>query len=107
KTNTEQQRRNLIRVMNERELKKLAYETISNEKRNKGVAWLTIDNAPANGIDEGLMSELESASEELANDEEVRVVVLASNHEQTCVAGLALKKAMQPGPDGDDDENAI
>src|SRR5699024_10377094 len=65
------------------------------------------DNAPANAIDEALMSELESASEELANDEEVRVVVLASNHEKTFVAGLDLKNAMQPGTDGDDDENPI
>ena len=85
----------------------MAYETISIEKRNKGVAWLTIDNAPANAIDEALMSELESASEDLAKDEEVRVVVLASNHEKTFVAGLDLKNAMQPGTDGDDDESPI
>src|SRR5699024_3279044 len=75
--------------------------------RKQGVAWLTIDDAPAKAIEEALMTDLDSASEELANDEEVRDVVLASNHEKTFVACLDLKNAMQPGTGGDDDENPI
>ncbi|QKY68750.1 enoyl-CoA hydratase/isomerase family protein [Lentibacillus sp. CBA3610] len=85
----------------------MPYETIAIEKRNKGIAWLTIDNPPANAINETLMQDLEAAADELTADKSVRVVVIASNHKKTFVAGLDLKNAMSPSTDHGDDDNMI
>lgn len=85
----------------------MSYATISIEKRNKGIAWVTIDNPPANTINETLMQDLEAVADELAEDKDVRVVVLSSAHEKTFVAGLDFKDAISSSSDNGDDDNLI
>lgn len=84
----------------------MVYETVQIEKRNKGVAWLFIDNPPANTISNTVMNELEVAAETLSKDEDIRVVVIASKHPKTFLAGADLKGAIQGEP-SDDGENVI
>ncbi|HET7580053.1 MAG TPA: enoyl-CoA hydratase/isomerase family protein [Bacillales bacterium] len=75
----------------------MAYETIQMDRRYKGVAWITIDNPPANAISDQLMEELEAAADELGEDKSVRVVVITSAHHKTFVAGADLKGMIQNG----------
>jgi enoyl-CoA hydratase len=69
----------------------MPYQTLRIDRKNKGVAWVTIDNPPANAISEELMMELESVAEELGADKSVRVIVVASANEKTFLAGADLK----------------
>lgn len=75
----------------------MAYETLRLERRAKGVAWIIIDHPPANAISERLMEELEKAADELEADRGVRVVVIASAHPKTFLAGADLKDMIQRG----------
>lgn len=84
----------------------VSYQTIKIDKRNKGVTWITIDNPPVNAIGEELMEELESAVDELTEDNSVRVVVLTSNHEKIFLAGADLKGMIQQSTN-DESENTI
>jgi enoyl-CoA hydratase len=75
----------------------LSYESIRIDRRDKGVAWITIDNPPANAISDQLMIDLENAADELEADHSVRVIVITSAHEKTFVAGADLKGMIQKG----------
>ncbi|UOE75808.1 enoyl-CoA hydratase/isomerase family protein [Parageobacillus thermoglucosidasius] len=75
----------------------MSYETIQIDRRDKGVAWIIIDNPPANAISEKLMTDLEQAADELGADPSVRVIVITSAHEKTFVAGADLKAMIQSG----------
>ncbi|EZP76484.1 enoyl-CoA hydratase/isomerase [Parageobacillus genomosp. 1] len=75
----------------------MSYETIRIDRREKGVAWVVIDNPPANAVSEQLMRDLERAADELEADPSVRVVVITSAHEKTFVAGADLKAMIQSG----------
>lgn len=75
----------------------MSYETIRIERKNKGVAWITIDNPPANAISDELMEDLEAAANELGSNDSVRVVVITSAHHKTFVAGADLKGMIQKG----------
>ncbi|WP_164667966.1 enoyl-CoA hydratase/isomerase family protein [Virgibacillus doumboii] len=85
----------------------MTYQTIKIDKRNKGVAWITVDNPPANAIGEELMQELEAAADELTQEDSVRVVVIASNHPKIFLAGADLKGMNQNSGDHQDEENMI
>jgi len=83
----------------------MSYKSIEVEKQNKGVTWLYINNEPVNAIDDILMDELEEAADQLENDEETRVIVIASRHEKIFLAGADLKGLMAgtgPSDDGSD-----
>ncbi|PWA13044.1 enoyl-CoA hydratase [Pueribacillus theae] len=75
----------------------MSYQTITIDRREKGIAWIIIDNPPANAISDTLMSDLERAADELESDKAVRVVVITSAHEKTFVAGADLKGMIQGG----------
>src|SRR5690625_930076 len=85
----------------------MPYKTLSVEKRNKGVAWIMVDNPPANAIGTELMDELVAVADELAVDESVRVIVVTSNHPKTFLAGADLQGLMQGGDELAADENPI
>lgn len=72
----------------------MEYETIEIEKRHKGVTWVYINHPPVNAIDDRLMFELERVADQLEDDEETRVIVLASRHEKVFLAGADLKSLM-------------
>ena len=83
----------------------MSYKSIEVEKQNKGVTWLYINNEPVNAIDDILMDELEEAADQLENDKETRVIVIASRHEKIFLAGADLKGLMAgtgPSDDGSD-----
>src|SRR5690625_5144461 len=83
----------------------MSYKSIKVEKQNKGVTWLYINNEPVNAIDDILMDELEEAADQLENDKETRVIVIASRHEKIFLAGADLKGLMAgtgPSDDGSD-----
>lgn len=83
----------------------MSYETVEIEKRAQGVAWVYINNEPVNAIDETLMEELERIAQTLENDDDVRVIVIASRHEKIFLAGADLKGLMgstTPSEDGSD-----
>ena len=67
------------------------FRTLRIERHNKGVCVWTIDNAPANAIDDTLMEDLTKASELFAADKETRVIVLTSAHPKNFLAGADLK----------------
>src|SRR5690625_6902293 len=85
----------------------MPYKTLSVEKRNKGVAWVIVDNPPANAIGTELMDELGAVADELEADESVRVIVVTSNHPKTFLAGADLQGLMQGGDELAADENPI
>lgn len=85
----------------------MTFQTIQIEKRDKGVAWITIDNPPTNAIGEELMQDMEAAADELDQDTSVRVVIIASNHHKIFLAGADLKEMIQSGGDYAGEENAI
>lgn len=85
----------------------MAYEKIQIDSRDKGVAWITVDNPPANAIDDELMADLETAAEELGKDDAVRVVVITSAHHKTFLAGADLKGMIQNGNKYAEEENGI
>lgn len=84
----------------------MTYRTLKIDRRGKGVAWVLIDNPPANAISEALMADLEACAEELEADNQVRVIVVHSLHEKTFLAGADLKGMIMGGsryagdPDG-------
>lgn len=86
---------------------KLSYETLTIEKRNKGIAWIIIDNPPANAIGEKLMKDLESAAKELLADQSVRVVVISSRHPKIFLSGADLKGMIMNSGNYSDEENFI
>ena len=51
-------------------------KTVREEDREGGVRWLVLDRAPANAIDEELLSDLADAVERARTDDAVRAVVL-------------------------------
>lgn len=85
----------------------MTYQTIAIDRRNKGVAWITVNNPPANAIGETLMQDLESAVDKLEEDTTVRVIVLASNHPKIFLAGADLKGMIQDTGNQQDGENMI
>ncbi|WP_449355314.1 enoyl-CoA hydratase/isomerase family protein [Virgibacillus natechei] len=85
----------------------MSYQTITIEKRAKGVAWITVNHPPANAIGEQLMQDLEAAVDELTEDDTVRVVVVASAHEKIFLAGADLKGMIQNSGDADGEEDMI
>src|SRR5699024_896030 len=85
----------------------MTYQSITIDKRNKGVAWITVDNPPANAIGEELMQELEAAADALTADASVRVAVIASKHEKVFLAGADLKGMMHNSGEWEDKDNII
>jgi len=85
----------------------VSYQTLQIERREKGIAWVTIDNPPANAISETLMQDLESCAEELGSDDAVRVIVVTSAHPKTFLAGADLKGMIMNGAQYAGDENGI
>lgn len=85
----------------------MSYETLEIQKRDKGVTWIMIDYPPVNAIDDKLMNELEQAADRLENDDEVRVVVITSNHPKIFLAGADLKAMIAGASDYAGDENGI
>lgn len=85
----------------------MSYELMHIEKRDKGVAWIFVDNPPANTIGEQLMKELEQAADELTEDSSVRVVIITSKHPDIFLAGADLAGMNQDGGEISDDEDPI
>lgn len=85
----------------------MSYQAIRVERRDKGVAWIIVDNPPANAIDDVLMQDLENAADELGNDKAVRVVVIASAHPKIFLAGADLKGMVQNSGKYVGEDNAI
>lgn len=85
----------------------MSYQTLQIDRKDKGVAWVTVDNPPANAIGDDLMHDLETAAEELGGDDTVRVVVITSAHHKTFLAGADLKGMMQSGSKYAGQENGI
>lgn len=85
----------------------MPYETIEIERKDKGVAWIIVDNQPVNAIGEELMLDLEAAADELTEDDSVRVVVITSAHPKIFLAGADLKGMIQNSGDLVGEENAI
>ncbi|TKC19540.1 enoyl-CoA hydratase/isomerase family protein [Robertmurraya kyonggiensis] len=71
------------------------YQTLMVEKRVKGVAWVTINNPPANAIGDDLMYELEHVAKVLKDDPSVRVIVITSAHPKSFLAGADLMGIIQ------------
>lgn len=88
-------------------MNELSYEKIQIDRKDKGVAWITIDNPPANAIGDDLMQDLEAAAEELGKDDAVRVVVITSAHHKSFLAGADLKGMIQNGNKYAGEENGI
>ena len=60
-------------------------------RKDAGVAWLTLDHPPINLLDLSLIGELLRVGEELATDEEVRVIVLESADREFFIAHADVK----------------
>ncbi|WP_449619845.1 enoyl-CoA hydratase/isomerase family protein [Robertmurraya sp. Marseille-Q9965] len=71
------------------------YQTLKVEKREMGVAWVTINNPPANTIGDELMFELVHMANDLKDDPSVRVVVITSAHPKIFLAGADLMGIIQ------------
>ncbi len=87
--------------------KNVSYQTLEIRKREKGVAWMIINNPPVNTITETLMNELEDAAGRLADDDAVRVLVIASAHPKIFLAGADLKAMIEDGAALAGQENGI
>ncbi|MFD2639353.1 enoyl-CoA hydratase/isomerase family protein [Piscibacillus salipiscarius] len=85
----------------------MSYQTLHIERRDQGVAWIWINHPPANAIGEELMQDLEAAVDELSFDDQVRVVVVASDHPKTFLAGADLKGMISGEHDFTEEENGI
>ena len=55
-------------------------------RKDRGVAWVTIDNPPINLFDVALMIEMESLGRELEADDEVRAIVFQSANPEFFIA---------------------
>jgi enoyl-CoA hydratase len=77
----------------------MAYQALKVERRDKGVVLWTIDNPPANAINDALLEDLDHAAETFGADKETRVIVVTSAHPKTFLAGADLKMMMQSGGD--------
>jgi enoyl-CoA hydratase/carnithine racemase len=64
-------------------------------RREAGVAWLEIDHPPINLFDAPLIGEMERASRELAQDPEVRAVVVASADPDFFIAHADVRLILQ------------
>src|SRR5699024_1576404 len=82
---------------------KMTYSCLTMEIRNKGVAWVTIDHPPVNAIGEELMAELHQVADEVIEENNIRVLVLTSNHPKIFLAGADLKGVM--GADSSNEED--
>lgn len=82
-------------------------ETLQIDKKEKGIAWVYINNEPVNAIGEQLMEELELAVADFTNDPKVRVVVVTSKHPKNFLAGADLKGMFASGQSLSDEEDAI
>jgi enoyl-CoA hydratase len=69
----------------------MTYSTLRIERREPGISLWTIDNPPANAVSELLLQDIDRAVAASANDTSVRVVVIASAHPKTFLAGADLK----------------
>lgn len=85
----------------------MEFATINIHKRDKGVAWLMINNPPVNAINDTLMDDLEKAADVLENDPDVRVIVIASQHPKIFLAGADLKAMIANSADYAGEENGI
>lgn len=85
----------------------MEFATITIQKRDKGVAWLMINNPPVNAINNTLMDDLEKAADVLENDPDVRVIVIASQHPKIFLAGADLKAMIANSADYAGEENGI
>lgn len=75
----------------------MTYQALQIERRAKGIVLWTIDNPPANAIDDVLLQDLERAADEFAKDHTARVIVVTSAHPKTFMAGADLKMMIQRG----------
>ncbi|WP_067850047.1 enoyl-CoA hydratase/isomerase family protein [Alicyclobacillus mali (ex Roth et al. 2021)] len=73
----------------------MSYSTLRIERLDKGVVWVEIDNPPANAISDALVDDLDALLSELEADKTARVLILASAHPKTFVAGADLKMMTQ------------
>ncbi|MED4853072.1 enoyl-CoA hydratase/isomerase family protein [Caldifermentibacillus hisashii] len=85
----------------------MEFATITIQKRDKGVAWLMINNPPVNAINDTLMDDLEKAADVLEDDPDVRVIVIASQHPKILLAGADLKAMIANSADYAGEENGI
>jgi enoyl-CoA hydratase len=65
-----------------------AAQTLVHERREDGIALLTLDNPPLNALDDALLAQLVGVLERIAGDEDVRVVVLTSAGRRAFASGL-------------------
>lgn len=85
----------------------MTYKTLTIDRRKKGVAWIIVNNPPANAIGEELMLDLEGAADELNEDSSVRVIVVTSAHPKIFLAGADLKGMIQTPSGNEDNEDPI
>ncbi|MGH7665809.1 MAG: enoyl-CoA hydratase/isomerase family protein [Candidatus Dormibacteria bacterium] len=69
------------------------------ERRGK-VAWITIDNPPANALSQAVLSGLSSAFQQVAEDQGLLAAVLTGQGDRFFVAGADIKEFLSQGPDG-------
>jgi len=86
---------------------RLAFQTLTIEKRDKGIAWIMINNPPVNAINDVLMDELEEAAAQLEQDSSVRVIVLSSRHPKIFLAGVDIKAMIANSANLVGEENGI
>ena len=67
----------------------MGYQTLTVERKEKGVCLITILNPPANALSEALTSDLDALMDELESSDD-RVVVIASANPKIFVAGADL-----------------
>lgn len=85
----------------------MAFQTLTIEKRDKGIAWIMINNPPVNAINDVLMDELEEAAAQLEQDSSVRVIVLSSRHPKIFLAGVDIKAMIANSANLVGEENGI
>lgn len=67
------------------------YEYIKLKKENK-IATITLDHAPVNSLNQGLLKDLEKVADELNDDRESRVVIITGAGTHAFCAGADLKE---------------
>ncbi|MFA9430268.1 enoyl-CoA hydratase/isomerase family protein [Egicoccus sp. AB-alg2] len=72
-------------------------------KTEDRIGWITLDRPPANSYDRAFVEELGAAIDQLAEDDEARVVVVRSSSDKFFSAGADVKNFADGDPDTNND----
>jgi enoyl-CoA hydratase/carnithine racemase len=68
-----------------------------------GIGWITLDRPPANSYDRAFIEELGAAIDQLADDDDAKVVVVRSSSEKFFSAGADVKNFVESDADTNND----